>query len=61
MAVSALVAERGERESCTGASQAAYGIYQASAPVIQHWRALSPRRLRASEIRGMQKVVEAGG
>lgn len=30
-------------------------------PVIQHWRAVSPRRLWVSEIRGMQKVVEAGG
>lgn len=61
MVVSAQVAERGERESCTGASQAAYGIYQASAPVIQHWRAFSPERLRVSDIQGMQKVVEARG
>lgn len=34
MVVSAQVVERSEAESCTGASQAPYGIYQASKPTL---------------------------
>lgn len=61
MVVSAHLAEGGEAESCTGASQAASGIHQASAAVSQHRWAFSPVGLWAPAIQGMQKVEEAAG